>query len=96
MEPNKRDSYYQKMTAQLEEWEARLGLAKAKVKEKVADAKIAAGGQSGDLDRKHAELRAKLAELKTAADDRWENLKKEVEQRWAAIKDYASRDKPAS
>jgi hypothetical protein len=91
MEPSKRDSYYQKMTAELEQLEARLGLGKAKLKEKVADAKIAAGDGSHDLKARHSALQEKLDELKRAGDDRWEQVKNEVEQRWAALKDFAAR-----
>jgi dsDNA-specific endonuclease/ATPase MutS2 len=91
MEKSQRDAYYQKMTAQLEEVEAKLGTFKANVKEKVADARIAADGNSGDLERHRSALRQKLDELRNSADDRWENVKNEVEQRWTALKDYAAR-----
>jgi len=79
------------MTAQLEELEAKLAKFKANVKEKVADAKIAVDGNSGDLERHRSALRQKLDELRHTADDKWENVKNEVEQRWTAIKDYAAR-----
>jgi hypothetical protein len=91
MEKSQRDAYYQKMTAQLEELDARAAEFKANVKEKVADARIAADGNSGDLERHRSALRQKLDELKNAADDKWENVKNEVEQRWTAVKDYAAR-----
>jgi hypothetical protein len=91
MEKSQRDAYYQKMTAQLEELEAKAAQFKANVKEKFADAKIAADGNSGDLERHRSALRQKLDELKSSADDKWDNVKNEVEQRWTALKDYATR-----
>jgi len=79
------------MTAQLEELEAKLAKFKANVKEKVADAKIGLDGNSGDLERHRSALREKLDEMRHIADDRWENVKNEVDQRWTALKDYAAR-----
>jgi hypothetical protein len=88
MDTNTRDAYYQKMKAQLEQLEAKLASGKAKIKEKVADAKIASQDSSDEMERHRNALRQKLDELKRTADDKWENVKNEVEQRWAALKDH--------
>jgi hypothetical protein len=91
MEPSQKDAYHQKMTAQLEELEAKLSKFKANVKEKVADARIAAGGNADDLEQRRSALREKLDEMRHTADDKWDSIKDEVEARWAALKDYAAR-----
>jgi hypothetical protein len=94
MDDQKKRAYLQAMTAQLDEWEARLHLGKAKVARRIAGARLAAQDHVDDLREQRDGLRAKLDELKVAAEDRWEVVKDEVESRWAALRALVARRAP--
>ncbi len=95
MDSSKRKAYFDKISAQIDEWEAKLDVSKAKVAKKVADTKIAAFDQADDLRTRRESLRRKLDELKNTAEDRWEGVKDELESSWGALKDLVARRKNA-
>ena len=91
MNEDRKQAYLRAMTAQLDEWEARLDLGKAKVARRIAGARLAAQDDMDELRERRDGLRAKLDELKDAAEDRWEALRDEVEDRWAALRALVAR-----
>lgn len=90
-----KEAYQKKLQAQLDEWDAEIAKLKAKADKAEAEARI-------EYYRKVEELRAmqktassKLAELKAAGDNAWQDLKKGLDKAWddlgKAIKTARSR-----
>jgi hypothetical protein len=94
---NKRKAYEEKLDAQLQEWNARIALLKAKAENAKAGAKIGYYKTIDALEHKQNEARTKLHELKTAGDEAWEAVKTGAEKVWDEVKtayhDAASRFK---
>jgi uncharacterized coiled-coil DUF342 family protein len=70
-----KDAYKQKLQAQLSEWNAEIEKLRAKADNAEADARIEYQKQIEELRSMHETASAKLAELKGASDDAWEDLK---------------------
>ena len=75
-----RDAYRLKMEARLEEQIARLNLLKAQAKGAVADGKIMAYEELIEAERKLAELKTKMTELREASESAWGTMKDGVER----------------
>lgn len=81
-----RELYKQKYQAQIHEWAAKLDVLKARAEIKSAQTKIDAKPR---IDGMHAQLevaKAKLHELVSATDDKWEEAKKGAEHAWTETK----------
>jgi uncharacterized protein YhaN len=82
-----KESYQQKLQAQLDEWGAEIDKLKAKADKAEADAKLEYYEQIEDMRVKQETAKDKLAELTAASDDAWEDLKAGVEGAWLALGD---------
>jgi uncharacterized coiled-coil DUF342 family protein len=76
---NIKESYRQKLQAQLDEWGAEIDKLKARADRADADIKLEYYEQIDDLRVKQQAVTDRLAELKSASDDAWEDLKAGVE-----------------
>lgn len=72
---NMKEAYQKKLQAQLDEWNAEIGMLKAKADKVEADAQLEYYKQIEKLRSMQKEANSKLAELKEASDDAWEDLK---------------------
>lgn len=92
-----RDAYEQKLHAQLDEWSSEIDKLKAKADNAKADARLEYRKQIEELRSMREAATNKLAELKDAGDDAWEDLKAGIEVAWGslgnALKSAASRFK---
>lgn len=82
----KKDEYQHKINAELSEWDAQ----EERVK---AERKAEAAGRELDRDEDYEEYRAKrkdmdrkLADLRNASEDKWEDMKTGVEKAWLDAK----------
>ena len=87
---DKKQLYIDKMEAQLKEWSAHLDLAHAKADTDKAEAKIETHDKIDSLRAEGAEISAKLAEIKEAGAESWEELTKGADKAWTKIKDAFS------
>ena len=92
---DKKEAYEKKMEAQLDEWNARIDMLKAKAAKAEADSKIELQDNIDELQKKRQEAEDKLQELRNSSSDAWEDLKDGVEKAWsdfgAAVKSATSR-----
>jgi len=70
-----KSAYTKKVQAQLDEWDADIQKLKARADRAEADAQIEIEKQIKSLKRKREETGDKLAELKAAGDDAWDDIK---------------------
>jgi DNA repair exonuclease SbcCD ATPase subunit len=92
-----KDAYEQKLQAQLDEWGAEIDKLKAKADNAEADAQLEYYKHIEELRSMQETANNKLAELKDAGDDAWEDLKAGIDSAWYslgnALKSAASRFK---
>jgi len=92
-----KESYLQKLQAQLNEWSAEIDKLKAMADKAEADTRLEYYEQIDELRVKQAAANIKLRELMDASDDAWEDLKAGVESAWLSlgdsVKDAAARFK---
>jgi hypothetical protein len=77
-----RELYKQKYQAQIHEWAAKLDVLKARAERMSAQKQLDAKPR---VDAMHAGLesaRAKMLDIASATDDKWEQVKKDVEHAW--------------
>jgi hypothetical protein len=80
-----KETYKQKMEAELELAHAKLAQFKAQAKSVAADARVKYAQQVDELEQKVDATKARLKELGQAGDDAWEQLKDGVESAWGAL-----------
>ena len=94
---SKKDAYRKKLESQLDEWEAKIDVLKAKANQAEAGAKVEYYETIENLQNKRSQAKDKLQELRNAGEDAWEDLKGGLEQSWselaAAVKAATSRFK---
>jgi len=94
---SKKDAYRQKLESQLDEWDAKIDVLKAKANKAEASAKVEYHEMIENLQTKRSKAKDKLQELRHASEDAWEDLKGGLEQSWselgAAVKAATSRFK---
>jgi septal ring factor EnvC (AmiA/AmiB activator) len=88
-----KETYRQKVEAQIKELTARLAVMEEQARRFSADAKKAAAADCSDADKRLAELRARLATLRDAGDGAWQEMKKGVEAAWSELGEAATRAK---
>jgi predicted nuclease with TOPRIM domain len=76
---NMKESYRQKLQAQLDQWSAEIDKLKARAEKADADIRLEYFEQIEDLKVKQQAATDKLDELMSASDDAWEELKAGVE-----------------
>ena len=84
---SKKQAYEAKLKAQLDEWNAKIDVLKAKAEKAGAQTKIEYHETIEDLQKKRAKAKDKLQELSAASDDAWDDLKGGVEQAWKSFGD---------
>jgi uncharacterized coiled-coil DUF342 family protein len=82
---NMKESYRQKLQAQLDQWSAEIDKIKARADKADADVKLEYSEQIEDLRVKQQAAKEKLAGLLSASDDAWEDLKAGVESAWLTL-----------
>ena len=83
---NKRKAHEEKLDAQLNEWNAKIALLKARADKATAETKIKYYERIEMLQHKQDEAGKKLHQLKTAGDEAWEDLKTGAEKAWDEVK----------
>jgi DNA repair exonuclease SbcCD ATPase subunit len=90
-----KEAYEQKLQAQLDDWSAEIDKLKAKADSAEADAQLEYYKEIEELRSMQETASRKLAELKDAGDDAWEDLKAGMDSAWGslgnALKSAASR-----
>ncbi len=82
-----KDEYIAMFKRQLDEWESELEELKARA-ETVAEAgKARLQQQIDELQAKWEDGRSKIGEWVDSADDLWDDVKDEAEEKWTALKD---------
>lgn len=81
-----RDLYKQKYEAQLHEWSAKVDELKAHSDKLTAQAKIDMLPRIETLQGKVDGAKAKLHDIATATDDKWDDVKKSTELAWNDVK----------
>jgi hypothetical protein len=85
-EPSARDDFVKKLEAQGKEWEAQLGLWGAKADKASAEMRTEYHAWQKDFRTKKGDAHKKLATVRTATDNAWEELKSGVETAWTDLK----------
>lgn len=92
-----KEAYEKKIQAQLDEWGAEIDKLKARADAAEADAQLKYYKEIEELRTMQDDARGKLAELKEAGDDAWEDLKAGIDSAWvslsSAVKSATSRFK---
>jgi hypothetical protein len=86
MTVEKKETYQEKMDAQLKEWTAMLEELKAKAQQASVDATIQYQEQIELLRTKYDAAQAKLQELRTAGESAWEHLAADMENAWKELR----------
>jgi uncharacterized coiled-coil DUF342 family protein len=76
---SKKEAYEKKLQAQLDEWNAEIDKLREKADKAGADAQLEYYRQIDELRAKQQQSNQKLAELKAASDDAWEDMKAGVD-----------------
>jgi len=84
---DKKQAYEEKLKSQLDEWDAKIEVLKAKAEKKGAEAKVDYQQTIEDLQKKRTKAKDRLQELRAAGDNAWEDLKSGVEQAWSSLGD---------
>lgn len=82
---NKKQIYEDKLKAQLNEWDAKIDVLKAKAEKSETAVKADYYETIEDLKKKQNSAKEKLGELQTAQDDAWEDLKDGLDSAWSAL-----------
>ncbi len=80
-----KQTYEKKLQAQLDEWGAEIDKLKAKADKAEADTQLEYYKQIEELRLMQETANKKLAELKAASDDAWEDLKAGLESAWDSL-----------
>lgn len=81
-----KDTYVEKLKAQLDEWSADIDVLEAKAREANTDLKIKYQEKIEELRYQKTLAHSKLDEVQDAAEDAWEEIKKGGESVWETIR----------
>ncbi len=84
---NKKQAYEEKLKAQLEEWNAKIDVLKAKAKTAKAGVEVEYYETIDNIKDKQVVAKNKLVELREAGDDAWEDLKEGLDSTWDRLGD---------
>ncbi len=80
-----KNAYIEKTKAQLDQWNAEIEKLKAKADEAQADTRIRYQDEVAKLQQRRDHAREQLAELQTAGDDAWDDVKDGFEKAWGSL-----------
>ena len=80
-----KESYEQKLQAQLDEWGSKIDTLKAKADKAEADIQLEYYEEIERLRTLQEEATLKLNELKSSSDDAWEDLKAGMDNAWDSL-----------
>ena len=80
-----RNAYEDKLTAQVQEWNAKIEQLKARAAQADADARIKAQEKIRELEAARKTAEERLDEMKASGEDRWEKLKKQADDAVASV-----------
>ncbi|MBK8814312.1 MAG: hypothetical protein IPN42_01815 [Methylococcaceae bacterium] len=83
---NQKHAYLQKVEAELKEFEAKTELLKAKGNTLMADARVKFDEQLQSLEQSKSEFAAYYNQIAEKADDAWDDVKDEAEEKWTNFK----------
>ena len=83
----RRDLYLEKMSAQVEQYSAKLAGMRGKAAEVHADMKLEYLNQVEKLENKRDGLKEKYEQIKKASDSSWEDMKEGTENAWNDLKE---------
>ncbi len=86
-----KDAYKQRTEAELELVKANLEVLKAKAKSATADMKISYSKEIETLEKNYNIVQSKLDELGEVGEGTWEHLKKDIENSWNSLSEYAKK-----
>lgn len=86
-----KEAYQEKMNANLHELQAKIDLLKANAEQAEAAQKVKLYEKIESLRTKQQHLHEKLAELRSASEGAWEEVKAGVELSWQDLKDSFER-----
>jgi hypothetical protein len=84
---DKKQAYEERLKAQLEEWNAKIDVLKAKAKKAEAGVGVEYYETIDNIKAKQVVAKNKLAEMREAGDDAWEDLKEGLEGAWNSLGD---------
>ena len=87
----KRDLYLEKISAQVEQYSAKLAGMRGKVGEISADMKLEYLKQVEKLEDKRDGLKEKHEQLKKASESSWEDMKEGTENAWNELKEAVAK-----
>jgi argininosuccinate lyase len=80
-----KEAYEKKLQAQLNNWGAEINKLRAKADKAAADTKLEYQEQIEELKAMQETAAEKLAELREAGDDAWQDLKADIESAWGSL-----------
>lgn len=80
-----KDAYRDRLEAQLNEWQAKIDLLKARAERAEADSRIAYHEQIEALQKRREEMQSRLADLRASSEDAWAEIKDGTESAWKAL-----------
>lgn len=75
----KRDAYVEKLKGNIDKWNAEISEFQTKADQAKADAKVEILKQIAEIKARRQELEEKMADLKNAGEEAWEDVKKGVD-----------------
>lgn len=84
---DKKKAYEEKIQAQMDEWKSSFDKFKAKMKGSSADAKIKYSDSFSSLENKQVVLSRKMHELKDAGEDKWIDIKNNIDDMLRDMRD---------
>lgn len=82
----KKDEYHHKINAEVSEWDAKLERDRAERKADAADRELDEEADYQEYRAKRQDVSRKLADLRNASEDKWEDMKTGVEKAWLDAK----------
>lgn len=79
-------TYKEKLEAQLKEWQGEIDKLKAEAEKKSTETKATYQERINELEQRTNQVKEKLSALKETGDDKWEDVRKEIDKETTEIK----------
>jgi len=87
----KRDLYLEKISGQIEQYNAKIAGIRGRATEVRADVKLEYLNQVEKLEGKRDDLKEKYEQLRKASENSWEDIKEGTENAWNELKDAVAK-----